>query len=323
MEKRPLVVIVGPTAVGKTKLSIELAKVLNGEIVSADSMQIYRYMDIGTAKPTVEERQGIPHHMIDIIDPGQEFSVAEYQRLATQAIDDIYRRGKLPIVVGGTGLYIKSLLYPMNFTDASYDPEFRKELQRQAEIMGKEYLHRKLQAVDPKTAARLHPNDVRRVIRALEVYHLTGKPMSEYDQGLEKMEYKYNVAMIGLTMDRAKLYQRINQRVDEMMKKGLLDEVKGMLDRGYTRDMISMQGLGYKELMEYLEGRVSLEEAIDILKRETRRYAKRQLTWFRAQKDIVWVDVDQFESHEALVKWCLDYIKEKLNINFQNHLLNT
>lgn len=323
MGKKPLVVIVGPTAVGKTKLSIELAKVLNGEIVSADSMQIYRYMDIGTAKPTVEERQGIPHHMIDVIDPGQEFSVAEYQRLATQAIDDIHSRGKLPIVVGGTGLYIKSLLYPMNFTDASYDPELRKELQLQAEIMGKEYLHSKLQAVDPKTAARLHPNDVRRVIRALEVYHLTGKPMSEYDQGLEQMDYKYNVAIIGLTMDRAKLYQRINQRVDEMMKNGLLDEVKRMLEMGYTRDMISMQGLGYKELMEYLEGRVSLEEAIEVLKRETRRYAKRQLTWFRAQKDMAWVNVDEFESYNALVKWCLAYIKEKLDINFQNNLLNS
>ncbi|MFO7153400.1 MAG: tRNA (adenosine(37)-N6)-dimethylallyltransferase MiaA [Caldicoprobacter oshimai] len=315
MEKKPLVVIVGPTAVGKTRLSIELAKALNGEIVSADSMQIYRYMDIGTAKPTAEERQGIPHHMMDIIDPGQEFSVAEYQRLATQAIDDIHSRNKLPIVVGGTGLYIKSLLYPMNFTDASYDQEFRKELQRQAETMGKEYLHKKLQAVDPKTAARLHPNDVRRVIRALEVYHLTGKPMSEYNQELEKMDYKYNVAMIGLTMDRAKLYERINQRVDEMIEKGLLDEVKQLLDRGYTRDMISMQGLGYKELIDYLQGRVSLEEAIYILKRETRRYAKRQLTWFRAQKDIAWVDVDQFESHEALAEWCLAYIKEKLNIN--------
>ncbi|MDN5276787.1 MAG: tRNA dimethylallyltransferase [Clostridiales bacterium] len=322
MEKKPLVVIVGPTAVGKTKLSIELAKALNGEIVSADSMQIYRYMDIGTAKPTAEERQGIPHHMMDIIDPAQEFSVAEYQRLATQAIDDIHRRNKIPIVVGGTGLYIKSLLYPMNFTDASYDPEFRRELQRQAETTGKEYLHKKLQAVDPKTAARLHPNDVRRVIRALEVYHLTGKPMSEYNQELEKMDYKYNVAMIGLTMDRAKLYERINQRVDEMIEKGLLDEVKRLLDRGYTRDMISMQGLGYKELIDYFQGKVSLEEAIYILKRETRRYAKRQLTWFRAQKDIVWVNVDQFESHEALVKRCLAYIKEKLNINSQNHLLN-
>jgi len=323
MEKKPLVVIVGPTAVGKTRLSIELAKALDGEIVSADSMQIYRYMDIGTAKPTLEERQGITHHMMDIIDPDQEFSVAEYQRLATRAIDDIHSRNKLPIVVGGTGLYVKSLLYPMNFTDACYDPEFRKELQHQAETMGKEYLHRKLQDVDPKTAARLHPNDVRRVIRALEVFHLTGKPMSEYNQGLEKMDYKYNVAMIVLTMDRAKLYERINQRVDEMMENGLLDEVKQMVSKGYTKDMISMQGLGYKELMEYLQGNVSLEDAIYILKRETRRYAKRQLTWFRAQKDVVWVDVDRFESYESLVQWCLAYVKEKLNLNSQNNLSNS
>lgn len=323
MDKKPLVVIVGPTAVGKTKLSIDLAKALNGEIVSADSMQIYRYMDIGTAKPTPEERQGIPHHMIDVIDPDQEFSVAEYQRLATKAIDDIHRRNKLPIVVGGTGLYVKSLLYPMNFTDASYDPELRKQLQHEAEVRGKEYLHKKLQAVDPKTAARLHPNDVRRVIRALEVYHLTGKPMSEYNQELEKMGYRYNVAMIGLTMDRAKLYERINQRVDEMIQKGLLYEVKQLLDKGYTRDMISMQGLGYKELIDYFQGKISLEEAIYVLKRETRRYAKRQLTWFRAQKDIEWINVDELESYQALVERCLAYIKEKLNINFQNHLLNS
>jgi tRNA dimethylallyltransferase len=313
MMKKPAVIIAGPTAVGKTKLSIEIAKSLDGEIVSADSMQIYRYMDIGTAKPSLSERQGIPHHMIDILDPEQEFSVAEYQKMALSIIDDIHRRNKLPIIVGGTGLYIKSLLYPMNFTDAYQDVEYRKKLQDMAEKKGKDYLHQKLKEIDPITAARLHPNDVKRVIRALEVYYLSGKPMSHYVQNLKDMDFRYNVAMIGLTMDRAKLYERINRRVDAMIEAGLLDEVKDLLDRGYTRDMISMQGLGYKEIIDYYQGKLSLEEAVQILKRETRRYAKRQLTWFRAQKGIKWINMDEFNSEEELVDYAISCIKKKLN----------
>jgi len=312
MIKKPVVVIVGPTASGKTKLSIEIAKLMDGEIVSADSMQIYRYMDIGTAKPTIYERQNIPHHMMDILDPAEQFSVAEYQKMAVDIISDIHKRQKLPIIVGGTGLYIKSLLYPMNFTDAYQDLEYRKQLQETANIKGRDYLYQQLKMVDPSTASRLHPNDVRRVIRALEVYHITGKPMSHYSQNLKNMDFRYNTAMIGLVMDRVKLYERTNKRVDIMIENGLLNEVKNLLDKGYSRDMISMQGLGYKEIIDYYQGNLSLEEAIYIIKRETRRYAKRQLTWFRAQKGIKWINIDEYSSEEDLVKHAANYIKQKL-----------
>ncbi len=315
MIKKPVVVIVGPTASGKTKLSIEIAKLMDGEIVSADSMQIYRYMDIGTAKPTIDERQNIPHHMMDILDPAEQFSVAEYQKMAVDIISDIHKRQKLPIIVGGTGLYIKSLLYPMNFTDAYQDLEYRKQLQETANIKGRDYLYQQLKMVDPSTASRLHPNDVRRVIRALEVYHITGKPMSHYSQNLKNMDFRYNTAMIGLVMDRVKLYERINKRVDIMIENGLLNEVKNLLDKGYSRDMISMQGLGYKEIIDYYQGNLSLEEAIHIIKRETRRYAKRQLTWFRAQKGIKWINIDEYSSEEDLVKHAANYIKQKLGCN--------
>jgi len=315
MIKKPVVVIVGPTASGKTKLSIEIAKLMDGEIVSADSMQIYRYMDIGTAKPTIDERQNIPHHMMDILDPAEQFSVAEYQKMAVDIISDIHKRQKLPIIVGGTGLYIKSLLYPMNFTDAYQDLEYRKQLQETANIKGRDYLYQQLKMVDPSTASRLHPNDVRRVIRALEVYHITGKPMSHYSQNLKNMDFRYNTAMIGLVMDRVKLYERINKRVDIMIENGLLNEVKNLLDKGYSRDMISMQGLGYKEIIDYYQGNLSLEEAIYIIKRETRRYAKRQLTWFRAQKGIKWINIDEYSSEEDLVKHAANYIKQKLGCN--------
>ncbi len=315
MIKKPVVVIVGPTASGKTKLSIEIAKLMDGEIVSADSMQIYRYMDIGTAKPTIDERQNIPHHMMDILDPAEQFSVAEYQKMAVDIISDIHKRQKLPIIVGGTGLYIKSLLYPMNFTDAYQDLEYRKQLQETANIKGRDYLYQQLKMVDPSTASRLHPNDVRRVIRALEVYHITGKPMSHYSQNLKNMDFRYNTAMIGLVMDRVKLYERINKRVDIMIENGLLNEVKNLLDKGYSRDMISMQGLGYKEIIDYYQGNLSLEEAIHIIKRETRRYAKRQLTWFRAQKGIKWINIDEYSSEEDLAKYAANYIKQKLGCN--------
>ncbi len=313
MEKKPLVVITGPTAVGKTKISIKIAKSLNGEIVSADSMQIYKYMNIGTAKPTTEECQGILHHMMDFLDPACEFSVAQYQKLATETIKDIHERGRLPIVVGGTGLYIKSLIYPMNFTEAQQDLKYRKDLYKKAETLGKAYLHEKLQKVDPASASRLHPNDTRRIVRALEVYHLTGKPMSEQSQNLDNMGYRYDLAMIGLTMRRAKLYERINQRVDNMIKSGLLLEIKELLDRGYTRNMISMQGLGYKEIIDYFEGKLSLEEAIYLLKRDTRRYAKRQLTWLRGEKGITKVSIDEFESLDTLIQWVILFIREKFS----------
>jgi tRNA dimethylallyltransferase len=312
MKKTPLVVIAGPTAAGKTDLAIQAAKALEGEIVSADSMQVYRYMNIGTAKPTVDERQGIPHHMIDIVDPDEEFNAALFQRGANEAIREIAGRGKLPILAGGTGLYVNSIIYPMNFTDAVEDPEYRSYLNEVLRTNGNQYLHNLLKEVDPATAARLHPNDSRRIIRAMEVYHVTGKTMMEYRQDLQSLEPVYDLMLYGLTMDRQKLYERINLRVDIMLDAGLVEEVKGLLDMGYTKDLISMQGLGYKEIIQYLEGRVSLDEAIEILKMETRRFAKRQMTWFRREGRIHWLNADQFESRQDICSWLTDDVKKKL-----------
>ena len=248
MSKIPLVIILGPTAVGKTAISIEIAKRLNGEIISADSMQIYKYMDIGTAKPSIEEREGVPHHLLDVVYPDEPFNVSLYKDLATKTIKEIYSRGKLPIVAGGTGLYINSLIYPLDFTDAHEDKEYREKLEKEAEEKGKDWLYNKLKLVDPETAKRLHPNDVRRIIRALEVYHITGKPMSEYYGRDLRKNHQYSIVLIGLTMERNKLYDRINKRVDIMVENGLVDEVKWLMEKGYDRNLNSMQGLGYKDL---------------------------------------------------------------------------
>jgi len=311
MNKIPLVVIVGPTAAGKTDLAIQAAKRLHGEIVSADSMQIYRYMDIGTAKPTMEERRGIPHHMIDIVDPDEEFNAALFQRGAKEAIRRIAERGRLAILAGGTGLYVNSILYPMNFTDAVEDPEYRSYLNGLLTLHGRGHLHDLLNQVDPDTAARLHPNDTRRVIRALEVYHVTGKTMMEYRQDFRDMEPLYEWMLYGLTMDRQKLYERINGRVDRMIEAGLIEEVKGLLDMGYSGDLVSMQGLGYKEIIRYLEGRIFREEAIEILKRDTRRFAKRQITWFRRETRIQWLEADQFENRQIVCDQLISDIEKK------------
>jgi len=315
MDKIPLVIIVGPTAVGKTACAIELAKKLDGEIISADSMQIYKYMDIGTAKPTEEEKQGIPHHMMDFLDPSVDFSVAQFQQMAQEIIHQIHQRGKIPIVVGGTGLYVNSLIYPMNFTDACMDQEYRQKMQELAMEKGNAFLHGMLRECDPETAERLHPNDLRRIIRALEVYHLTGKTMSQFKQDFAQLESPYRLCMIGLTMNREKLYERINQRVDQMIQNGLVKEVRFLMDMGYKRDMISMQGLGYKEMFQYLEGELSLEEATEIIKRDTRRFAKRQYTWFRRDKRIKWVDVEKFNSKEELTKHLLGLVNESVELN--------
>lgn len=314
-EKAKIVAIVGPTAIGKTSISIELAKILNGEIVSADSMQVYRYMDIGTAKPTLEERQGIPHHLIDIVDPDQDFNVAIYQQIAKNAIDNIHEKEKLPILVGGSGLYVNSIVYPLDFTDAKEDHKLRKKLYEVADKKGNIYLHQKLMEIDPVTGKKVHPNDVKRMVRAMEIYHLTGKPMSEYRQNFENSKIPYEIAMIGLTMDRKKLYERINQRVDDMIYKGLVSEVQELLDMGYGKELISMQGLGYKEIIKYLEGIYTLDEAIDIIKRDTRRFAKRQLTWFRKDKRIYWVDIEKFDNKEAITDHLVRHIIKKLSLN--------
>jgi tRNA dimethylallyltransferase len=293
----PLLVIVGPTAVGKTSLSLSMARGFRGEIVSGDSMQVYRHMDIGTAKVTAQERAQIPHHLIDIVDPDYPFSVEEYQRLAREAIEDIHRRGRLPILVGGTGLYIQSVTHGYLLPGVEGNPELRNALHRFADEEGNEKLWEKLRAVDPETAGRLHPNDRRRIIRALEVYEATGVPFSKLQR---KVSPRYDMLWIGLTMPRQRLYERINRRVDRMLEEGLVEEVEVLRKKGYHRDLTSMQALGYKEIMMYLDGEISLEEAVDAIKRGTRKYAKRQLSWFRRLPEVHWFDVSEPESAEEI-----------------------
>lgn len=293
----PLLVIVGPTAVGKTSLSLSLARGFRGEIVSGDSMQVYRYMDIGTAKVTEEERRKVPHHLIDVVDPDYPFSVEEYQRLAGEAIEDIHRRGRLPVLVGGTGLYIQAVTHGYHLPGVESNPGFRKELHRFADEKGNEKLWEKLKEVDPATAARLHPNDRRRIIRALEVYEATGVPFSKLQR---KSPPRYDMLWIGLNMPRHLLYERINRRVDLMMEQGLADEVETLRRMGYHRDLTSMQALGYKEIMMYLDGEISLEEAVEAIKKGTRKYAKRQLSWFRRLPEIQWFDVSEPESDQEI-----------------------
>ncbi|MGE6491458.1 tRNA (adenosine(37)-N6)-dimethylallyltransferase MiaA [Exiguobacterium sp. NPDC077395] len=285
MEKTPVVVIVGPTAVGKTKTGIELAKAFDGEIVSGDSVQVYRGMDIGSAKVTKEEAEGIPHHLIDICDPDDAMSVATFQQLARAAIDDIYARGKLPIIVGGTGLYIRSILYDYEFVERSVDEALRADLERLAEVEGREALHQRLVQLDPERAATIHPNNVRRVVRALEVA-MQGDTQTTDSTPSEHYDYRLFV----LHADRELLYDRINQRVDAMMEAGLVEEVESLMAKGY-RDTQAMRAIGYKEIIPYVEGYISKDRATDLLKQHTRQFAKRQLTWFRHQFDGIWVDM--------------------------------
>ncbi|MHB8171104.1 MAG: tRNA (adenosine(37)-N6)-dimethylallyltransferase MiaA [Thermincolia bacterium] len=289
----PLIIIVGPTAVGKTAVSIEVAKIINGEIISGDSMQVYKNMDIGTAKPTMEERQGIPHHMIDILEPDEDYSVAAFQRMTEHLIPEIVGRGLLPILAGGTGLYVRSVTDHYNFTEFSVDHEYRNQLEQQAKEKGNQYLLDRLAQLDPPTAARLHVNDLRRIIRALEVYQFTGQSISSYQDAHQNPEPKYNLAMFGLTMDRQELYSRIDLRVDLMVEQGLVDEVGELLNRGYSPDLTGMQGLGYKEIIAYLQGQYDLDEAIRLIKRDTRHFAKRQLTWFKREQRIHWLKLEK------------------------------
>ncbi|NLK96983.1 MAG: tRNA (adenosine(37)-N6)-dimethylallyltransferase MiaA [Epulopiscium sp.] len=309
--KKPLIVIAGPTASGKTKVSIELAKKIHGEIISGDSMQVYKYMDIGTAKPTKEEMDGVPHYMIDEIDPKEDFSVAIFQQKAKEYMKQIYAKNKLPILVGGTGFYIQSVVYDINFMETNTDNAYRNQLQELARKEGNEYVHQMLKEVDPVSADAIHPNNIKRVIRALEYYHQTNEPISQHNEREKAKESPYNTAFFCLTMNRDTLYQRIDQRVDLMIQAGLVDEVKGLLDQGYSSELVSMQGLGYKELVQYLEGRISLEEAIYILKRDTRHFAKRQLTWFRRQEDPYWIDVEAMNFDvEKIVRNMINHIEE-------------
>lgn len=290
--KPRLLVLIGPTAVGKTELSLELAKSLNAEIISGDSMQVYRGMNIGTAKILPEERQGIPHHLIDIRDPEEPYSVADFQEACTSLIADITARGRLPFIVGGTGLYIESVCYGYRFSEAGADDRFRAEQQLYADTYGTEALHARLKAVDPESAKRLHPNDTRRIIRALEVQHLTGETKSAQLAG-QKKDSPYEFCIIGLSMDRAELYRRIERRVDLMLEQGLVREVEDLLRRGLPKDAVAMQGLGYKEIIPYLKGERTLEESVALLKRDTRRFAKRQLSWFRHMDYIHWIEAGE------------------------------
>ncbi|MCR1975778.1 tRNA (adenosine(37)-N6)-dimethylallyltransferase MiaA [Clostridium sporogenes] len=308
-----LLILAGPTAVGKTDISIKLAKKLNGEIISADSMQIYKYMNIGSAKITKEEMNGIPHHLIDVVAPHEEFNVASFKTLAEKCIKDIWSRGKLPIIAGGTGLYINSLIYNYDFTDADRDEDYREYLIRLSEDKGKEYVHSLLKDIDGKSYEKLYPNDLKRVVRALEVYKITGKSISEYTKENEKKLYNipYNINYFVLNMNREVLYERINKRVDIMMDKGLIEEVKKLESMRYTPDMQSMKGIGYKEILFYLKGDISLDEAIYLIKKGSRNYAKRQLTWFRKDKRSIWIDKDKYRSEEEIVDKIIKMVKYK------------
>ena len=296
--KDKILIIAGPTAVGKTSLSIKLAKELDGEIVSTDSMQIYKHMDIGSAKITKEEMDGVPHHMIDVVDPSTSFSVAEYKEMASKCINDIISRNKLPILVGGTGLYINALTCTMNFTEAESDEEYRRELERLADENGNEFIHNMLKEIDPISYRDIHFNNRKRVIRALEVYKLTNKPFSSFNSGDDFYNGPYDVKYYVLNMDRAKLYDRINLRVDIMIENGFIDECIKLKDMGYTSFMQSMQGIGYKEIFYYLENKISYSEAIDMIKQGSRNYAKRQLTWFRRDPRAVILDKEEITEEE-------------------------
>lgn len=299
-EKIPIVVVAGATASGKTSLAIEISKRLNGEIVSADSMQIYKYMNIGSAKPTAEEQAEVKHHLIDFLDPSDEWSVADYTEAAHGVINDIYSRGKMPVMAGGTGLYINSVINDVTFGEIDTDYKLREELQKIADSEGVSKLVEMLNEFDSVSAAKIHPNNVRRIIRAIEFYHVTGIPISKHQEMTKQIETRYNPIMFTIEWDRYILYDRINKRVDMMMDEGLVDEVKMLLKRGCTKDMNSMKGIGYKEIIDYIEGKYSLEEAVDLIKQSSRRYAKRQLTWFRRDERIHRLNAEQNPLEEAI-----------------------
>lgn len=305
--KKPLIILTGPTAVGKTKLSIALAKAANGEIISADSMQVYQYMDIGSAKIKKEEMQGVPHYLIDVLKPEEEFHVVRFQEMAKQAMEEIYAKGKIPILTGGTGFYIQAVVKDIDFSENTEKSEVRSRLEQLAKDKGSEYLHQKLLEVDPDSAQKIHANNVKRVIRALEYYELTGEKISLHNEREAVKESPYCYAYFVLNDLREKLYQRIDARVDEMLKEGLVQEVEQLSRMGYTRNMVSMQGLGYKEILAYLEGECSLEEAVYILKRDTRHFAKRQITWFKREPDVIWVNKPEFGYEDEKI---LNYMLE-------------
>lgn len=310
--KKPLVIITGPTAVGKSELAIHMAKRINGEIISADSIQVYKYMDIGSAKLKKEEMQGIPHYLIDELYPDEEFNVVKFKEYARGYMQEIYSRNKIPIIVGGTGFYIQALLYDINFTDMASDMSYRQELMDLYERKGAVYLHDLLKEVDEESACQIHYNNVKRVIRALEYHKLTGGKISEHNSQQRENLSPYNFAYFVLNRNREILYNNINLRIDKMLEAGLIDEVKKLKEMNYTKDLISMQGLGYKEILMYLDGELSMEDAIFVLKRDTRHFAKRQLTWFRREKEVIWVDGDDFHHDKSrMLEYLIQVLENK------------
>ena len=310
--KRPLVILTGPTAVGKTKASIGLAKEIGGEIISADSMQVYRHMDIGSAKITASEMQGVKHHLIDVLDPEEEFHVAKFQELAKKAAAEIYLAGHIPIVAGGTGFYIQALLYDIDFSKGDENKKYREEMMQAALVKGPEYVHGLLRKADPKSADTIHPNNIKRVVRALEYYHQTGERISVHNETQQKRTSPYQSAYFVLNDERSHLYERIDRRVDQMLDYGLVEEVKALKTMGYTRELVSMQGLGYKEILAYLEGECTLEEAVYTIKRDTRHFAKRQITWFKRERDVIWLNKQDYGyDEEKLLQEMLRVLRER------------
>ncbi|MCM1173991.1 MAG: tRNA (adenosine(37)-N6)-dimethylallyltransferase MiaA [Blautia sp.] len=323
--KKPLIILTGPTAAGKSALAVSLAQEIGGEIISADSMQVYRHMNIGSAKITREEMAGIPHYLIDILEPDEEFHVVKFQSLAKEAIKTVYERGKIPILAGGTGFYIQSVLYDIDFTETEEDTALRRELVRFAKERGNDELFKRLRRIDPKSCEILHANNVKRVVRAIEFYEKTGKRISEHNEEQHEKESPYRFLYFVLTDERSRLYEKIDKRVDDMLEAGLVSEVEGLKAMGCTKDLVSMQGLGYKEILEYLDGECTLEDAVYRIKRDTRHFAKRQLTWFRREKDVIWISREDYrraagsvqtsgekgKEEEAVLQEMLRILKEK------------
>ena len=313
MTKKPLIILAGPTAVGKTALSIRLAKETGAEIISADSMQVYRGMDIGSAKITKEEMAGVPHYLVDVLEPEEDFNVVRFQNMAKDAAAEIWSKGKIPLVVGGTGFYIQALLYDIDFTDNDGDESYRRELEKKAsDEQGALELYEMLRNTDPKSAQEIHPRNIKRIIRALEFYRQTGKKISEHNEIQRQKESPYNYAYFVLNDERGRLYERIDRRVDLMMEQGLLEEVRALRERGVRKDSTAMQGLGYKELYAYLDGEYPLDEAVRIIKRDTRHFAKRQITWFKREKNVVWADRSVIgQDDEKLADYMLDCLRDR------------
>ncbi|WP_101875416.1 tRNA (adenosine(37)-N6)-dimethylallyltransferase MiaA [Lachnoclostridium edouardi] len=309
-KKLPLIVLTGPTAVGKTDLSVDLAKAVNGEIISADSMQVYRHMDIGSAKIKEEEMRGVPHHLINVLEPTEDFNVVIFKQLAQKALEDIYSRNKVPIIAGGTGFYIQALLNDIDFKENEEGGRIRKKLEEDVAKYGASWLHNQLCQVDPKSGEAIHENNVKRVIRALEYYQLTGQKISLHNEQEKQKNSPYAFLYYVLNTERSLLYERIDKRVDLMMKEGLVEEVKALKELGCRRGITSMQGLGYKEILDYLDGLYSLDEAVYILKRDTRHFAKRQLTWFRREKDVRWLYLPEFDNNKENI---LNFILKEWN----------